>query len=166
MQSAKDTFYLTLRDRVAVGNPGRTAAVRGQVRPGVLVVENELVTVEDKLVPDAFCLHWTGLKVDRTAGLPLVTMTCEIRYATDGTQAVAGMDRGRALSAMDQELLAALELEPRSVGKVDYSSGSAVALVTNVFWGDPVWSAAVVTGERLERTATVAVYGYQEVGEL
>ena len=42
MQSAKDTFYVTLRDRLAALNPARTVVVRGMVRPGVLVEENEL----------------------------------------------------------------------------------------------------------------------------
>jgi hypothetical protein len=42
MQRAKDTFYITLRDRIAALNPARTVLVRGVVRPAVLVEENEL----------------------------------------------------------------------------------------------------------------------------
>ena len=44
MQNAKDTFYELLRGRLAALNPDRTVVVRGVVRPGVLVEENELVS--------------------------------------------------------------------------------------------------------------------------
>ena len=62
MQNAKDTFYVTLRDRLAAVNPARTivrargdAAWRagGGERAGCCVC-----------AVDAFWLHWTGLKVD------------------------------------------------------------------------------------------------------
>ena len=42
MQNAKDTFYVTLQSRLAALNPARTIVVRGVVRPGTLVEENEL----------------------------------------------------------------------------------------------------------------------------
>ncbi len=42
MQDARDTFYVALRGRLAAINPDRTIVVRGQVRPGILVEENEL----------------------------------------------------------------------------------------------------------------------------
>ncbi len=62
MQNARDTFYVTLRDRLAAINPGRTMVLRGVTRPGVLVEENELVSAFQPV--NAFCLHWTGLSVD------------------------------------------------------------------------------------------------------
>ena len=113
---------------------------------------------------DAFCLRWTGLSVDAQGALPLVTMVCEIRYATDGDSGNGGMDRGRLLSAMDGELVAAVSAAPQNVPKMNYvaaagGSGLApVAMGTNVFWGDAVFGAAVVNGERLERVATVEVF--------
>ena len=58
MQNAKDTFYMTLRDRLAAVNPARTMVVRGVTRPGSLVEENELVSADQPV--DAFCLRWTG----------------------------------------------------------------------------------------------------------
>ena len=58
MQNAKDTFYVTLRDRLAALNPARTMVVRGVTRPGVLVEENELVSAYEPV--DVFCLRWTG----------------------------------------------------------------------------------------------------------
>jgi hypothetical protein len=98
MQNARDTFYVTLRDRLAAVNPARTIVLRGLVRPGVLVEENELVSAA--LPADAFCLHWTTLSVDAQGALPLVTMECAITYATawrlrqrwDGSRTAAGCD--------------------------------------------------------------------------
>jgi hypothetical protein len=170
MQNARDTFYVTLRDRLAALNPARTIVLRGVTRPGVLVEENELTSAYQPV--DAFCLRWTGLSVDARAALPLVTMTCEIRYATDGDSGNGGMDRGRLLSAMDGELVAAMSGAPQNVPKMSYvaaagGSGLApVAMATNVFWDDVAFGAAAVNGERLERVATVEVFSYQEAGEL
>jgi hypothetical protein len=170
MQNARDTFYVTLRDRLAAVNPARTIVLRGVTRPGVLVEENELASAT---VPvNAFCLHWTGLSVDARGALPLATMTCEISYATDGDSGNGGMDRGRLLSGMDAELVAAVSAAPQAVTKMNYvgaagGSGVApVAMATNVFWGDAAFGVAAVNGERLERVATVEVFCYQEEGEL
>jgi hypothetical protein len=170
MQNARDTFYVTLRDRLAAVNPARTMVLRGVTRPGVLVEENELASAYQPV--NAFCMHWTGLGVDARGGLPLVTMTCQIQYATDGDAGNGGMDRGRLLSGMDAELVAAVSAAPQSAVKMNYAaaagnSGQApVAMATNVFWGDVTFAAAVVNGERLERVATVEVFSYQEAGEL
>ena len=103
MQDARDTFYVALRGRLATINPERTIVVRGQVRPGILVEENELPTAFQPV--DAFSLRWTAMRVDTATPLPLVTMECEISYATDGTAANGGLDRGRLLAAMDGETL-------------------------------------------------------------
>lgn len=164
MQNAKDTFYMTLRDRLAAVNPARTIGVRGVMRPAVLVEENELVF--DAPPVEAFRLRWTGLKVDAGGALPLVTMVCEIRYATDGDAGNGGMDRGRLLAAMDAELATAIGEAPQNAAKMSYSAAGVTALGTNVFWGDVAFGAAVVTGERVERVATVEVFCYREAGEL
>jgi hypothetical protein len=168
MQNAKDTFYVTLQGRLEAVNPARAVVVRGVTRPGVLVEENELASAYEPV--DAFRLRWTGLKVDRQGSLPLVAMECEIRYATDGSSGNGGMDRGRLLAAMEAELVSAVGAAPQSVAKMNYSglgAGTApVAMGTNVFWGDVVFGAAAVEGERLERVATVTVFCYQEAGEL
>ena len=170
MQNARDTFYVTLRDRLAAVNPARTMVLRGVMRPGVLVEENELASAT--MPVNAFCLQWTGLTVDAQGTLPLVTMACEIRYATDGDSGNGGMDRGRLLSGMDAELTAAVSASPQNTTKMNYvgaAGGSGlppVAMATNVFWSDVIFGAAVVNGERLERVATVEVFSYQEAGEL
>jgi hypothetical protein len=170
MQNAKDTFYVMLRDRLAALNPARTMVLRGVTRPGVLVEENELASAYQPV--DAFCLRWTGVSVDAQASLPLVTMVCEIRYATDGDSGNGGMDRGRLLSAMDGELAVAMSTAPQNVPKMTYvaaagdSGALPMAMATNVFWGDVSFAAVAVSGERLERVATLEVFSYQEAGEL
>lgn len=164
MQNAKDTFYVTLRDRLAGLNPARTAVVRGTVRPGLLVEEAELASAVE--LTDVFCLRWLTAKVEMQGAMPLVTLGCEFRYATDGTSDHAGMDRGRLLAGMDAELLTAVGQAPQNAPKSTFVSGAAVALNTKVFWSDVVFLPAVVKNERLERTATVTVWSYQEAGEL
>jgi hypothetical protein len=168
MQNAKDTFYLMLQSRLAVLNPARTIVVRGVLRPGILVDENELPTA---WIPvDVFRLEWTELQVDSEGPLAMMTLECSIRYATDGDSGNGGMDRGRLLAAMDAELTTVLRATPHTAVKVNYSAASAgvapTAMGTNVFWADPVFGAITVVGERLERTAAVRVLAYQEAGEL
>jgi hypothetical protein len=168
MQNAKDTFYTTLQSRLAALNPSRQIVVRGVLRPSTLVDENELPTA---WVPvDAFRLQWTKLEVTSASPLPWVALECVIQYATDGSADNGGMDRGRLLAAMDAELASALTAAPRSVPKMNYAAATAgvapMMMATNVFWADPVFGAASATDERLERTATVQVFAYQEAGEL
>ena len=168
IQVAKDTFFATLRDRVAAGNAARTIVVRGVARPGVVVAENEFPgAAVDGIAPtDAFCLRWTGLAIDIQGSLPLVALVCEIRYATDGTAGLAGMDRGRALAAMDAELATAISTAPQSVSSLliaeAASGGTSTELMTgtNIFWGDVSFKPAVMRGERMERTAEVEVFSY------
>lgn len=170
MQNAKDTFYTALQARLAAVNPARTTVVRGVTRPGVLVEENELASAFSP--PDVFCLRWTAAKVDTQSALPLVTMTCEVRYATDGNSGNGGMDRGRLLAAMDAELASTIGASPQSAAKMNYaglageSGASPIAMGTNIFWSDVTFGKTIADGERLERVATVEVYSYQEAGEL
>ena len=126
MQALKDTFYLMLRDRVAAGNPARVVEIRGVSRPGVVVAENELPGAAglSAAVTDVFQMQWTGLGVDGRSGLPLAGLTCEISYATDGTSAAGGMDRGRALTAMDEELSGGLRGGASECGEGDGCGGA------------------------------------------
>lgn len=162
MQHARDTFYVTLRDRVAALNPERTVVVRGVSRPGVLVAANELPA--GQVAADVFSLHWTALRVEAQGSLPLATMECEIRYATDGSADVGGMDRGQLLGAMDAELVSALAAEPTHVPKTNYTSTPPTVEGSDVFWGGPTLKPVAENGERLSRTATVDVWCYLEAG--
>lgn len=164
MQRAKDTFYITLRDRLAALNPARTVLVRGVSRPGVLVEENELAVAFPP--SNAFCLRWGAVSVSTGDALPLVTMRCEIRYSTAGNSGNGGMDRGRLIAAMDAELAAAVDMAPQNTVKTDYSAASGPApMQTRIFWGDVAFGALTANGEQLERIATVDVFSYQEAGE-
>ena len=168
MQNAKDTFFNMLQTRVAALNPDRTVVIRGLTRPAVLVDENELPAAA--VLTDTFRLDWTGVQVDMAKALPLVTLQCTIRYATDGTSGNAGMDRGRALAGMDAELLSALRTAPHNAPKLQFSAQGAgstpATLGTRIFWADPVFGPCEMAGERLARAATVDVLCYQEAGEL
>jgi hypothetical protein len=161
MQNAKDTFYITLRNRLAVLNPVRTMTLRGVTRPGILVEDAEAPMAEPLL--DAFTLRWTKLETDQQLPAILTQLTCEIHYATAGTQANGGLDRGRALEEMDDELLQLLC--PASAVKFNYTQTPAVQMNTLIFWSQALFGAATAVRERLERVATVTVLAFQEAGE-
>lgn len=161
MVNSRDTFYVTLRDRLAQMNPQRTAWIRGTQRTAIEVEDAEPVAALP--ASEVFVLRWTGLKTDTREPLALATMDCEIRYGTAGTHTGSGLDRGRRLAAMDAELLAMLA--PPSAVKMDYTQTPPVAMGTRVFWSDPVWGAVTVDADRLERKVTVTVFGYEEEGE-
>ncbi len=162
-EDVKDTFYLALRDRLAAGAPSLQVLVRGVLRPAVVVAENELPgSAVDGIAPlNCFCLHWTSVRLDRG----LSVLGCVIRYATDGSAGAAGMDRGRALSAMDAALVSAVSTAPQNAAQVTVSeaaAGAAIETTTGqrVFWSDVALGDAVLRGERVERMATVEVYCY------
>jgi hypothetical protein len=164
MENAKNTFYVTLRNRLAVINPTRTVVVRGVVRPGILVEENELVSAV--LPPDVFVLRWGKMAVDAEQPLTTAAMSCEVVYATDGNADNAGMDRGRMLATMDSELRKMLM--PHHALKMNYSTTPAVPMETNIFWGDAAYEPMARPAtqlERLQRVATVTVYSLEEPGE-
>jgi hypothetical protein len=168
MQNAKDTFYEVMRGRLVTLNPERTIVLRGVTRPGLLVEENELETAV--ALPDCFRLQWTVSGVDADGALPLVTLQCSMEYETAGMAMNGGMDRGRLLAGMDAELQAVVNALPRYAQKMNYSAlangWAAVAMQTNVWWGEVAFGKTVVKENRVVRTATVAVMSYQEVGEL
>lgn len=168
MQNAKDTFYEMLQARVAAANPERTIVLRGVVRPGVLVEENELITAVT--MPDCFRLRWMDASVDPANALPVATLTCEVMYETAGTAANAGMDRGRLLTEMDAELAAAVNVCPQQTSKQNYSAlangGSIASMTTNIWWTNVAFGPLIVKADRVGRTAKVAVMSCEEAGEL
>lgn len=93
----------------------------------------------------------------------MVAEQCEILYQTCGTQSYGGLDRGRALSKMDEEL--ASILQPFYTVKLNYTATPPTAMLTKVFWNEPAFSAMVIQRDQLSRFATVMVYSYQEQGE-
>jgi len=162
MQNAKDSFYVALRMRLEAINPERTVLLRAAVRPGILVEESEAPF--SQLPTDVFVLRWLGVGVDQDLPSSMVAEEVEIVYSTLGTQSFGGLDRGRALSAMDWELVRMLF--PFWTPKLNYTSTPAAAMLTNLFWDEPVLGPVTVVRDRLTRTARVVVYSYQESGEL
>lgn len=161
MQNAKDTFYLTLRNRLAALNPARTMTLRSVMRPGILVEDAESFTAQPQL--DAFTLRWTGLQADLHLPAILTQMTCEIHYTTAGTQTNAGLDRGRALEKMDYELLQLLY--PYAAQKTNYTQNPAVAMGTQVFWSEPEFGPSAADHDGLSRVAKITVFAFQEPSE-
>jgi len=161
MQNAKDTFYITLRSRLASVNPARTMMLRAVQRPGILVSEAEAPVTQPLL--DAFALSWTGMQADVQLPAILAQMTCEIQYSTAGTQTNAGLDRGRAMTEMDYEVLKLLY--PYSAQKMNYTMNPVGTMETMVFWSEPEFGPVVALRDRLSRTVKVTVFAFQEQGE-
>ena len=161
MQNAKDSFYMALRNRLTTVNPERTVLLRGAVRPGILVEEAEAPFSQP--LNDVFILRWLGLSVDVNLGSTMVAEDCEILYQTCGTQSFGGLDRGRALSEMDEELVAMLQ--PFYTPKLNYTSTPPGAMLTKVFWDEPGQGSLVAQRDQLSRSVKVTVYSYQEQGE-
>ena len=161
MQNAKDSFYVALRTRLVAINPERTVLLRGAVRPGIVVEEAEAPFPQ--LPTDVFVLRWLGLGVDEDLPSTMVAEEVEILYSSLGTQSFGGLDRGRALSAMDEELVGMLT--PFWTPKLNYTATPAAAMLTSVFWDEAVLGPVTAVRDRLSRTARVVVYSYQEQGE-
>ena len=157
MQNAKDSFYMALRTRLAAVNPSRTTLLRGAVRPGILVEEAEAPFAQ--LPNDVFVLRWLALGADLNLDSTMAAAECEILYQTCGTQSFGGLDRGRALSQMDEELLAILQ--PFTTLKYNYAAQPPAAMLTQVFWDEPAFTPIVPQRDRLSRSAKVLVYSYQ-----
>jgi hypothetical protein len=161
MQNAKDSFYMALRTRLAAINPERTILLRGALRPGILVEEAEAPF--SQLPNDVFILRWLGLGVDLNLGSTMAAEQCEIVYQTCGTQSYGGLDRGRSLSEMDEELAAMMQ--PFHTAKLNFTDTPPAAMLTKVFWDEPGFGPIVIQRDRLSRTANLMVYSYQEQGE-
>ncbi|MGO8719318.1 MAG: hypothetical protein ACLQMO_08890 [Acidobacteriaceae bacterium] len=161
MQNATNTFYITLRNRLAALNPSRTIYLRGVTRPGILVESNELVVAQPP--SDVFVLRWIGLHNDPYLSEVLLQMECEISYMTEGTTGNLGMDRGAMLTEMDAELMSLLW--PNTAQKMNYAPATAVPMETQIFWSEATFQPVKIERDRLLRSATVSVFTYEEPGE-
>jgi hypothetical protein len=161
MQNAKDSFYMALRARLAAINPERVILLRGAVRPGILVEEAEAPF--NQLPGDVFVLRWLALSVDMDLASTMSAQECEILYQTCGTQSFGGLDRGRLLSEMDEEIAAILQ--PFCTPKLNYTATPPTAMLTQVFWDEPAVAPIVTQRDQLSRSAKVTIYSYQEQGE-
>jgi hypothetical protein len=155
MQSIKDSFYIALRDRLAVLNPARVVTIGGVVRPAIIVAENEVADGSEPLA-DAFYIHWLGARELPEQGL--MELDCEIRYAVEGSAEAAYQDRGRALAKSDEELLAITF--SASAPLKDYSGETPVDDGTSIFWTRPELGPIKVDGRRLVRVAKMRVFSF------
>jgi len=165
MQFAKDSFYVALRDRLAVVNPARTVAINGAVRPAVLVVENEPATASP-IPANVFHLTWSAAQAaagEAAAKRPLMALAVQISYGTSGTLE-GGVDRGRLLAALDGELLAICS--PGRTNKQDFTHTPTADLGSHVIWTKPLLKSIETdrkTGLLLFRNAEVTVFFFPEV---
>jgi hypothetical protein len=133
MQAAKDSFYVSLRDRLAKRNPQRTMVVDGVSRPAIVVVENEEASAGPR-ANDVYYLEWGAARPSPYNGGALMTLACAISYTTAGASD-SGQDRGRALDGLDEDLLAICT--PPATDMNDYSTGTGVYLGSGVVWSAP-----------------------------
>jgi hypothetical protein len=164
MQFAKDSFYVALRDRLAALDPARTVVVAGRMRPAVLVDENEPANSAPPL-PNAFHLAWGAPEIVKgveAARRPLMKIACTIAYRIVGAQS-GSVDRGRALAALDAELLR-LTAPPRTP-KCDQTYIPPAELGSTVFWGLPEFGAVESAHDELSRQARLAVFFFPEVDQ-
>ena len=161
MQNAKDSFYMALRSRLTAINPERTILLRGAVRPGIVVEEAEAPF--NQLPNDVFVLRWLGLGIDLDLASTMAAEQCEVVYQTCGTQSFGGLDRGRSLSALDEELAAMVQ--PFYTPKLNFATTPPATMLTRVFWDQPKFGPMAIQRDRLSRSASVMVYSYQEQGE-
>src|ERR1700743_1030656 len=143
MQNAKDSFYIALRTRLAAINSDRPILLRGAVRPGILVEEAEAPFPQ--LPDDVYTLRWLSLGVDVDLASTLVAPDCEIFYSTCCTQSFGGLDRGRLMSSMDEEITSMLQ--PFCTPKLSYVVSPPTAMLTQVFWGEPVFGPIITRGD-------------------
>jgi hypothetical protein len=177
MQFTKDSFYMTLLERLVALNPEQTVTLNGTTRPAIIVAENELV-IPIVPLPDAFYIEWGAAQVVQSSTLNkgLMAMECLISYHTFGT-VEAGVDRGRTLASLDMELLGICQ--PAWAGKRDYAQAPSVDLGTRISWTQPslgkVSGGEASTnqslprrseGARLERSASLRVFFFPEVDPL
>jgi len=138
MQFAKDSFFLSLQQRLAGLNAARTVTLNGATVPAVVVVEN-LPPSSAEPQPNTFYIEWGAAEVvSGCAGNgALMALNTIISYYTLGT-VQSMVDRGRVLAQLDDELLSICS--PMNTEKRDYTQSPSVDLGTSVFWSQPSFS--------------------------
>lgn len=163
MQFSKDSFYMSLRSRLATLNPARTVTIAGITRPAVVVIENEPVTSAVP-APETFYLNFGSARVvpeTQAAKRPMLALDCAISYRTSGASANANVDRGRTLAQLDLEVLQICS--PPSTPKQDFTGASPVSLGTQVLWERPQLGEVQAVASGLRRTAKTTIFFYPEM---
>lgn len=164
MQAAKDSFFMALRDRLAVLNPARTMLIDGVTVPAIVVREN-MEPRFGEAQPEVFYLDFGDTLIAESTR-PMLGIDCHIWYASEGSGGT-GVDRGRGLAEMDVELLRICD--PPHTTMRDYSQTPSADLGSGIFWTTPEmgnapgdvsiqkqqWSASLA---RVERYAQLRIY--------
>ncbi len=174
MQPTKDTFYISLRDRLAAINPSRQVSLNGVMRPAIVVAENEAV-IPVKPLADTFYIEWGAVQAvpQQSGDRAIFSLECLISYHTFGT-VESGVDRGRSLAELDTELITICQ--PATSSKLDYTQNPPAGLGTSIVWNRPQLGKVVgseapknealprgTAGIRLERTASLKVFFFPEI---
>jgi len=133
MQAAKDSFYMTLRARLAALNPARTMVIDGQTVPAIVVREN-MEPRFNEAQPGAFYIDFGEMLIAESTR-PMLGMDCRIWYASEGTTGGSGVDRGRMLAEMDDEVVRICM--PPHTEMLDYTQAPAADWGSGVFWTVP-----------------------------
>ncbi|HUO18041.1 MAG TPA: hypothetical protein VMX38_23910 [Verrucomicrobiae bacterium] len=145
MQFAKDSFFLALQARLSALNPARMVTIAGATVPAILVVEN-LPPLWSEPQANTFYVEWGAAEViGGHAGCnALMSLNVVISYYTLGSVA-SGVDRGRLLAQLDDELLGICQ--PGNTEKMDYTQSPAADLGTRVAWDQPQFTEGKGTGQ-------------------
>ena len=160
MQATKDSFYSTLRDRLVVADPNRTATLDGALRPAIAVTENEPSAPPQS---DVFYLRFGSARPLSPDTGTMMAVECVISYCTSGSSNFGGLDRGRDLASLDNDLLTICT--PPQTAKCDYSSGTPVPLGSTIFWTQPALGMAKTLSHYVGREATLTILFYPEVNQ-
>jgi len=133
MQAAKDSFYMALRARLASLNPARTVTIDGVTVPAIVVRENQEPRFNEAQA-GVFYIDFGELLIAESTR-PMLGIDCHIWYASEGTAGGSGVDRGRMLAEMDDELLSICK--PPHTQMRDYTQTPSEDLGSGIFWTVP-----------------------------
>src|SRR5208282_2305011 len=101
-QAATDSFHMALRARLTGLKPAPTMVTDRGTAPAIVVREN-MAHVLVGTQPGPFYFYFGDILIcERTR--PMLGLDCHIWYASEGRPGT-GVDRGRVLAEMDDELL-------------------------------------------------------------
>src|ERR1700688_2821337 len=137
MQAAKDSFFMALRERLSALNAARTMVVDGVTVPAIVVRENMEPRFREAQA-GAFYVDFGEILIAESTR-PMLGLDCHIWYASEGSGGT-GVDRGRVLAEMDDELLGICD--PPHTAMFDYSQDPIADLGSGIFWTVPVMGSA------------------------
>ena len=150
MQAVKDTFFVTVRNRLAESAPDVS----------IRAIENS--REEWLSVVGCFYLRWVEQSsVPQDSGWR--ALRCEIGWRTTGSEGSAGEDRGRQQTVLEQKIAASLE--PGNAELMDHSVSPATSLGGRILWTVTEWGAIEDTPEGVQRSVFVNVLWRESVME-